>query len=77
METLAAAIDRRVGALLHKCAVSQWEMRVRVEGGGGSSSGAWRVVVSNPTGVAALVEVSDTPSFILLPPPDSIALVVS
>ena len=56
LQALATSIDGRVGALLHKCAVSQWEMRMRVKGGG-SGSGAWRVVVSNPTGVSAIAEV--------------------
>lgn len=52
LQALALAVDARVGPPLHRCGVTQWEMRVGIRGGG-----AWRMVVSNPTGVLGLVEV--------------------
>ena len=41
----AAGIAARAGPLLRRAAVAQWEVRLRVVGGG-----AWRIVASLPTG---------------------------
>ena len=45
----AASILQTHGAALRRAAVAQWEVRLRV----GDRSGAWRIVVSIPTGASS------------------------
>lgn len=47
LRAAAASAMTRHGTELRKTAVAQWEIRLRVEDG----TGAWRLVVSLPTGV--------------------------
>lgn len=42
------------GASLRRAAVAQWEVRLRVP----DASGAWRLVISTPTGACLLVGVA-------------------
>ena len=51
LRTAAAALTLRHGAALRKAAVAQWEVKLRVP----DKSGAWRVVVSAPTGACTLI----------------------
>ena len=48
-------LGRRYGTALRKAAVAEFEVRLRV----GDNSGAWRLVVSSPTGVTALPLIDD------------------
>ena len=46
LRTACAAVMARHGGALRRAAVAQWEVRLRVP----DASGAWRLVVSSPTG---------------------------
>jgi hypothetical protein len=46
LRTAAAVLTDKHNAALRKAAVAQWEVKLRVP----DKSGAWRVVVSAPTG---------------------------
>ena len=46
LRSAAATVMARYGASLRRAAVAEWEVRLRVPDG----SGAWRLVVSSPTG---------------------------
>ena len=46
--TAAASILQTHGAALRRAAVAQWEVRLRVA----DRSGAWRIIVSIPTGAS-------------------------
>lgn len=48
LRSAAATVMARYGASLRRAAVAEWEVRLRVPDG----SGAWRLVVSSPTGAA-------------------------
>ncbi len=50
LRSAAATVMARYGASLRRAAVAEWEVRLRVPDG----SGAWRLVVSSPTGAAML-----------------------
>ena len=54
LRSAAATVMARYGASLRRAAVAEWEVRLRVPDG----SGAWRLVVSSPTGVGLLHLVS-------------------
>lgn len=56
LETVALAINTRLGARMHRLAVSIWEVRIRVKEAG-RASGAWRAIVANPSGHACSIEV--------------------
>ena len=51
LRSAAATVMARYGASLRRAAVAEWEVRLRVPDG----SGAWRLVVSSPTGAALSV----------------------
>ena len=46
LRAAGATVMARYGAALRRAAVAEWEVRLRVPDG----SGAWRLVVSSPTG---------------------------
>ena len=46
LRSAGATVMARYGATLRRAAVAEWEVRLRVPDG----SGAWRLVVSSPTG---------------------------
>lgn len=48
LRAAGATIMARYGASLRRAAVAEWEVRLPVP----DASGAWRLVVSSPTGVA-------------------------
>lgn len=56
LESVALAINARLGARMHRLAVSIWEVRLRVKEAG-RASGAWRAIVANPSGHACSIEV--------------------
>lgn len=56
LEGLAHKVYGKLGARMHRLAVAGWEIRVRLKGVG-AANGAWRVVVSNPTGHTCTVQV--------------------
>lgn len=49
LRAAGATVMARYGASLRRAAVAEWEVRLRVPDG----SGAWRLVVSSPTGEGA------------------------
>ena len=49
LRAAGATVMARYGAALRRAAVAEWEVRLRVPDG----SGAWRLVVSSPTGEGA------------------------
>ncbi|KAG0579665.1 hypothetical protein KC19_4G115000 [Ceratodon purpureus] len=56
LENLAHEIYSKLGARMHRLAVAGWEIRVRLKELQ-AANGAWRVVVSNPTGHTCTVQV--------------------
>ena len=54
LRSAAATVMARYGASLRRAAVAEWEVRLRVPDG----SGAWRLIVSSPTGAGLLSFVS-------------------
>jgi len=56
LEGFAHDIYSKLGARMHRLAVAGWEIRVRLKELQ-AANGAWRVVVSNPTGHTCTVQV--------------------
>lgn len=56
LEGLAHEVYSKLGARMHRLAIAGWEFRVRLKELQ-AGSGAWRVVVSNPTGHTCNVQV--------------------
>ena len=56
LEGLAHEVYSKLGARMHRLAIAGWEFRVRLKELQ-SGNGAWRVVVSNPTGHTCNVQV--------------------
>lgn len=55
----------KLGARMYRLAVAVWELRLNL-GNAGQATGAWRVVVFNPTGHTCTIQVhllSFTPQF--------------
>ncbi|GLJ49976.1 hypothetical protein SUGI_1062920 [Cryptomeria japonica] len=63
LQDLAYGIHDLLGVRMHRLAVGQWEIRLRLDSLG-VANGAWRIVVTNPTGQTCTVhiyrEVEDT-----------------
>lgn len=57
LERFAHEVYGKLGARMHRLAVAVWEIRVRLKEVG-VANGAWRVVVSNPTGHTCTVQVT-------------------
>ena len=57
LEELAHKIHNRLGLRMHRLAVASWEIRLKVDLLG-KIDGAWRVVVTNPTGHTCIVQVT-------------------
>lgn len=56
LENLAHEVYSKLGARMHRLAIAGWEIRVRLKELQ-AANGAWRVVVSNPTGHTCTVQV--------------------
>jgi acetyl-CoA carboxylase/biotin carboxylase 1 len=56
LENLAHEVYSKLGARMHRLIVAGWESRVRLKELQ-TAHGAWRVVVSNPTGHTCTVQV--------------------
>jgi acetyl-CoA carboxylase/biotin carboxylase 1 len=56
LEGLAHKVYEKLGARMHRLGVAVWEIRVRLKEAN-AANGAWRVVVSNPTGHTCTVQV--------------------
>ncbi|MCO5565015.1 hypothetical protein L7F22_018685 [Adiantum nelumboides] len=56
LEDLAHRVHSRLGLRMHRLAVASWELRVKVDLLA-QITGAWRVVVTNPTGHTCIVEI--------------------
>jgi acetyl-CoA carboxylase/biotin carboxylase 1 len=56
LEGLAHEVYSKLGARMHRLAIAGWEFRVRLKELQ-AGNGAWRVVVSNPTGHTCNVQV--------------------
>lgn len=56
LEGLAHEVYFKLGARMHRLAIAGWEIRVRLKELQ-AANGAWRVVVSNPTGHTCTVQV--------------------
>jgi acetyl-CoA carboxylase/biotin carboxylase 1 len=56
LENLAHEVYSKLGACMHRLTVAGWEIRVRLKELR-TANGAWRVVVSNPTGHTCTVQV--------------------
>jgi acetyl-CoA carboxylase/biotin carboxylase 1 len=56
LENLAHEVYSKLGARMHRLTVAGWEIRVRLKELQ-TANGAWRVVVSNPTGHTCIVQV--------------------
>lgn len=59
LESLAHEVHTKLGARMHRLAIAGWEIRVRLKELQ-AANGAWRVVVSNPTGHTCTVQVRVT-----------------
>jgi acetyl-CoA carboxylase/biotin carboxylase 1 len=60
LRTACAAVMARHGAALRRAAVAQWEVRLRLP----DASGAWRLVVSSPTGARSPPACSERASLV-------------
>jgi len=58
LEGLAHEVYSKLGTRMHRLAIAGWELRVRLKELQ-AANGAWRVVVSNPTGHTCTVQVRD------------------
>lgn len=56
LQGLVHTIYGKLGSRMHRLAVAQWEIRVRLTNAG-SSIGAWRIIVLNPTANTCTVQV--------------------
>lgn len=57
LSELGRRVDSQVAFRMRRFSLWQWEARVKVTGAA-NASGAWRLVVENPSGYAPLVNVS-------------------
>lgn len=56
LKGLVHDIYKKLGARMHRLAVWQWEIRLRLTHAG-CAIGAWRIVAQNPTGHTCTVQV--------------------
>eukprot|EP01018_Ginkgo_biloba_P038670 Gb_33780 [translate_table: standard] len=56
LEDLAYKVHDMLGARMHRLAVGEWEIRLRMDSLG-AANGAWRILVTNPTGHTCTIHI--------------------
>ncbi|GBG75894.1 hypothetical protein CBR_g21136 [Chara braunii] len=57
LEKMVRQVDKHLGQRMQRLGVMKWEVRLRVNGTGRTCDGAWRIIVSNPSGYACSIQV--------------------